>query len=62
MNNAEIKLHQTMLRLAKGMLKAYGDWLEEETVTAMAEQLKQARQQQHGDPRLRKIDFSGVKE
>ncbi len=45
MDAATIKLHTTLLRLAKGMLKAYEEWVQEESVTAMAETLKQVRQQ-----------------
>jgi hypothetical protein len=50
MNKATIDFHQTILRLGKGMLKAYEDWIHEESVTAMVETLKQVRQHTPSDP------------
>ncbi len=43
MDPATIKLHTNLLRLAKGALKFYEDWLGEQTVCAMSEELKKER-------------------
>lgn len=43
MDAATIKFHQHVLRLAKGILGAYETWLSEQTVEALAAQLKQER-------------------
>lgn len=60
MDSATITFHQTMLRLGKGMLKAYETWIEEQTITATAETLKQVRQNIQSVPS--RLDKSVVKE
>ncbi len=43
MNASTIALHRSLVRLAKGMLKAYETWLSDQTAEVMTAQLKRER-------------------
>jgi hypothetical protein len=43
-NEATIKLHQTVLRQLKGALRAYGEWIEDEEAASLTAMLKDERE------------------